>query len=84
MESWKTHFEKCDLIFYHAKHHNRATLFGGKKPILFKNDDRLRGIPFSTRRAKFSEVKRIFGLLSEVVVHGEYFISLTLLCFVHD
>ncbi|XP_045116056.1 ankyrin repeat and zinc finger domain-containing protein 1-like isoform X4 [Portunus trituberculatus] len=71
MESWKVHFDKCDLIFYHAKHHNRATLFGGKKPILLKNDERLRGIPFSTRRAKFSEVKRIFGLLSEVVVHGK-------------
>lgn len=71
MESWKMYLDKCDLIFYHAKHHNRATLFGGKKPILLRNDERLRRIPFSTRRAKFSEVKRIFGLLSEVVVHGK-------------
>lgn len=71
MESWKTHLEKCNLIFYHAKHHNRATLFGGKRPILMKNDDRLRLIPFSTKRAKFSEVKRVFGQLSEILVHGK-------------
>ncbi|KAG0712157.1 Ankyrin repeat and zinc finger domain-containing protein 1 [Chionoecetes opilio] len=71
MESWKVHLDQCDLIFYHAKHHNRATLFGGKKPILMKDDERLRRIPFSTKRATLSEVKRVFGLLSEVVVHGK-------------
>ncbi|XP_050730824.1 ankyrin repeat and zinc finger domain-containing protein 1-like [Eriocheir sinensis] len=71
MESWKTHLDKCDLIFYHAKHHNGATFFGGKRPILMKNDERLRRIPFPTKRAKFSEVKRVFGLLSEVHVHGK-------------
>ncbi|KAK8737910.1 hypothetical protein OTU49_004297 [Cherax quadricarinatus] len=70
LESWKTHLTKCDLIFYHAKHHNRMTLFGGKKPILDNKDERLRNIPFATRRAKFSEVKRVFGLLSEILVHG--------------
>ena len=71
MESWKVHFDKCDLIFYQDKHHNRATLFGGNKPLLMKNDERLRRIPFSTKRAKFSEVRRVFDLLSEVLVHGE-------------
>ncbi|XP_042206876.1 ankyrin repeat and zinc finger domain-containing protein 1-like isoform X2 [Homarus americanus] len=70
MESWKTHLTNCDLIFYNAKHHNRSTLFSGKTPILNIQDNRLRKIPFTTKRAKFSEVKRIFGLLSEILVHG--------------
>ncbi|XP_071529274.1 tRNA endonuclease ANKZF1-like isoform X2 [Panulirus ornatus] len=70
MESWEPHLAKCHLIFYHANHHNRRTLFSGKKPVLCKQDERLRKIPFTTRRAKFSEVKRIFGLLSEILVHG--------------
>ncbi|XP_045608383.1 tRNA endonuclease ANKZF1 isoform X2 [Procambarus clarkii] len=70
MESWKPHLNKCDLIFNHAKHHNRNTLFGGKNPILDSKDERLRNIPFATKRATFSEVKRVFGLLSEILVHG--------------
>lgn len=72
MKSWEPHLAKCHLIFYHAKHHNRRTLFSGKKPILYKEDERLRKIPFSTKRAKFSEVKRTFGLLSEILVHGKF------------
>lgn len=70
MESWKTHLERCDLIFFHAKKHNRKTLFTGKKPILNPKDDRLRTIPFPTKRAKFSEVKRVYGMLFEVLIHG--------------
>lgn len=70
MESWKPRLALCKLIFYLAKTHNRSTLFSGKSAVLNVNDSRLRTIPFPTRRPKFSEVKRVYELLSAVYVHG--------------
>ncbi|XP_068218905.1 tRNA endonuclease ANKZF1-like [Palaemon carinicauda] len=70
MESWKPQLAQCKLIFYLAKSHNKSTLFGGKNAVLNSNDSRLRTIPFPTKRPKFSEVKRVYELLSGVYVHG--------------
>ncbi|KAJ1527051.1 hypothetical protein ONE63_008592 [Megalurothrips usitatus] len=71
ISTWAEHFKTCNLIFYRAVGpHNRAVLFGGKTPPLDKTDRRLRTIPFPTRRATFSEVKRVHGMLSFMELHG--------------
>lgn len=70
MEGWADYLKQSDLIFYRAVGQNRKTLFGGKSPPLKKTDIRLRSVPFPTRRATFSEVKRVHDVLSNVEMHG--------------
>ncbi|KAJ8867608.1 hypothetical protein PR048_031410 [Dryococelus australis] len=70
MELWSPHIGQCELIFHRAVGHNRNVLFGGRNPLLNKADPRLRTIPFPTRRATFSEVKRIHDVLSTLEVYG--------------
>ncbi|XP_030751996.1 ankyrin repeat and zinc finger domain-containing protein 1-like [Sitophilus oryzae] len=69
MELWTEEIKNCSLIFYRASGpYNRSVLFGGKDPILDRNDPRLRTIPFSTGRATFKEVKRVhLELVSGVI-----------------
>lgn len=67
VETWQKEIEKSGLILYRASGpYNRSVLFGGKTPLLERNDQRLRTIPFSTKRANFSELKRVYTQLSEV------------------
>ncbi|GFG28589.1 hypothetical protein Cfor_10717 [Coptotermes formosanus] len=70
MESWSSHLGSCGLILYHAVGHNRIVLFGGRNPPLNKTDTRLRTIPFATRRATFSEVRRVHDILTSVEMYG--------------
>ena len=70
MESWSSHLGSCGLILYHAIGHNRNVLFGGRNPPLNKIDTRLRTIPFATRRATFSEVRRVHDVLTSVEIYG--------------
>ncbi|CAL4099067.1 unnamed protein product, partial [Meganyctiphanes norvegica] len=70
MESWKIYLDTCDLIFIRAPGNNRKIIFGGRNPLLSSTDNRLRTVPFPTRRATFSEVKRVHQLLSQVKIHG--------------
>ncbi|XP_021933407.1 ankyrin repeat and zinc finger domain-containing protein 1-like isoform X2 [Zootermopsis nevadensis] len=70
MQSWSSYLGACGLILYHAVGHNRNVLFGGKNPPLNKSDCRLRTIPFATRRATFSEVKRVHTILTSVEMYG--------------
>jgi len=70
---WKEELKSCHLIFYRAVGpQNRSILFGGKSPPFDKSDERLRSIPFPTRRATFNEVKRVHGILSALETHGKY------------
>ncbi|XP_023329835.1 ankyrin repeat and zinc finger domain-containing protein 1 isoform X2 [Eurytemora carolleeae] len=68
---WSAELASCSLIFCRAASSNRNVLFGGKQPALARNDPRLRSIPFPTKRATFSEVKRVQDLLSRVEIHQE-------------
>ena len=58
-------------MFYRAASGNANVLFGGREPPLDRRDPRLRSIPFPTRRATFSEVKRVHELLATVRCHGD-------------
>nr|XP_022906553.1 ankyrin repeat and zinc finger domain-containing protein 1-like [Onthophagus taurus] len=67
LENWKPEIDKSSLIICRAAGpYNKSILFGGKTPLLERNDPRIRNVPFSTRRATFTEVKRVFGLLSTI------------------
>ncbi|XP_054010497.1 ankyrin repeat and zinc finger domain-containing protein 1-like [Hylaeus anthracinus] len=71
LESWSSHINISSLILYRAVGpYNRTVLFGGKNPPLDKNDLRLRPLPFPTRRATFSEVKRVYDILSTMEIYG--------------
>lgn len=71
LESWSSHINNSSLILYRAVGpYNRTVLFGGKNPPLDKNDSRLRPLPFPTRRATFSEVKRVYDILSTMEIYG--------------
>jgi hypothetical protein len=72
MDSWAAHLKNCGLIFYRAVGHNRNLLFSGKNPPLNKEDTRLRTIPFATRRATFSEVKRVHDMLMSLEIYGMF------------
>ena len=76
MDQWSDQLKGCSLIFYRAAGNNKKVLFASptanskEKPILERRDPRVRSIPFPTRRATFSEVKRIHSVLVKVEVHG--------------
>ncbi|XP_033226186.1 ankyrin repeat and zinc finger domain-containing protein 1-like isoform X2 [Belonocnema kinseyi] len=71
LDSWSTHIANSSLILFRAVGpYNRSVLFGGKNPPLDKNDLRLRPLPFPTRRATFSEVKRVYDILSTMEIYG--------------
>nr|XP_020647690.1 ankyrin repeat and zinc finger domain-containing protein 1 [Pogona vitticeps]XP_020647692.1 ankyrin repeat and zinc finger domain-containing protein 1 [Pogona vitticeps] len=71
LASWAKHIEEAECIFLRAPRTNRACFFGGKNGPLQRNDPRIRGIPFSTRRATFHEVQRVHGVLSSLQVYGK-------------
>ncbi|CAH1178902.1 unnamed protein product [Phaedon cochleariae] len=65
---WKVEIEASSRIFYRATGSNRAYLFGSS-PLLDRLNNCLRTIPFSTRRPTFTEVKRVYSLLSTSEVY---------------
>lgn len=68
---WDAELKRCCRIFYRASGpYNRSVLFGGGSPPLRREDERLRTIPFSTRRGTFAEVKRVQSLLSSAHIYG--------------
>ncbi|CAG9826943.1 unnamed protein product [Diabrotica balteata] len=70
VETWKTEIENSSLIMYRAAGpYNRGVLFGGSTPLLDRANPKLRTIPFSTRRATFTELKRVHQLLTTVNVY---------------
>jgi len=68
---WGTHLKEAQFIFVQAPSLNKQIFFGYEGSPFIKGDQRLRKIPFSTRRPTFSEVKRIHGLLSTVFFSSE-------------
>ncbi|XP_066585271.1 tRNA endonuclease ANKZF1-like isoform X2 [Prorops nasuta] len=71
LESWSVLINNSSLILYRAVGpHNRSVLFGGKNSPLDKSDSRLRPLPFPTRRATFSEVKRVYDILTTMEIYG--------------
>ncbi|OJD31985.1 ankyrin repeat and zinc finger domain-containing protein [Diplodia corticola] len=70
LSEWKDMIDTADLLFIRATGStNRRTLYGPYDgQILRLNDPRIRGFPFSTRRATQSELMRSFVELTRVKV----------------
>ncbi|KAK5641238.1 hypothetical protein RI129_009785 [Pyrocoelia pectoralis] len=73
VEAWRPEIAKSSLIIYRATGgYNQSVLFGGKVPLINRSDGRLRTIPFSTRRATFTEVIRVHSLLSSATLYESF------------
>lgn len=70
LQEWKGLIDSADLLFVRATGStNRRTLFGPYEgQVLNIKDERLRGFPFSTRRATQSELMRAFVELTRAKV----------------
>lgn len=70
LRDWKTLLETSELLFIRATGNtNRRTLFGPYEgQVLRRNDARLRGFPFSTRRATQNELMRSYIELTRLKV----------------
>jgi len=69
LASWKGLLDTAKLLFIRASGTaNRRTLFSYEDAILKANDPRIRGFPFSTRRATQSELMRSFVELTRIKV----------------
>ncbi len=70
LQDWKTLLDTSDLLFVRATGAtNRRTLFGPYEgQVLRPNDPRIRGFPFSTRRATQNELMRSFIELTRLKV----------------
>ena len=65
-KSWSDHIKNADVILTKASGDGASILFSGKTSCLDKKDNRLRSIPFPTRRPTFSEIKRVFSQIFQV------------------
>ncbi|KAK4008263.1 hypothetical protein OUZ56_013410 [Daphnia magna] len=63
---WCDVLKKCNVIFYRAASSNQTIMFGGKNPFFDRCDQRLRSIPFPTRRATLKEVRRVWLQLATI------------------
>ena len=70
LSDWKGMIDSSELLFVRATGNtNKRTLFGPYEgQILRQNDSRLRGLPFSTRRATQNELMRSFLELTRIKV----------------
>ena len=70
LAEWKSLIDSAELLFIRATGStNRRTLFGPYEgQVLTAKDSRIRGFPFSTRRATQSELMRAFVELTRVKV----------------
>ncbi|KAI4905121.1 hypothetical protein NFI96_021416 [Prochilodus magdalenae] len=70
LRSWAEYLKEASVIFLRTPKYNRSVFFGGRGAPLEKRDQRIRSLPFATRRATFSEVQRVHGVLSTLQVYG--------------
>ncbi|XP_052826487.1 ankyrin repeat and zinc finger domain-containing protein 1 isoform X1 [Octopus bimaculoides] len=70
LTSWSDYLMRCDLIFLRAPSFNQQMFFSGKNSPLSRNDFRIRGIPFHTRRPTHNETCRVHEMLASVECYG--------------
>lgn len=69
LHDWKNHLQECSAIYIRANGaSNRKILVGYEGSPIENNDPRLRGFPFTTRRATTSEIKRAWVELTHLHV----------------
>ena len=68
LASWSAHVKEANAIFIRAPKNHQSIFTGGRKPPLSKDDPRIRGIPFVTRRPTLKEVKRVHSCLASIYI----------------
>jgi hypothetical protein len=63
---WSEQLAACSLILVAAPGSNAKTLFSGTPALLNRKDQRIRRVPFTTRRPTLSEAKRVARVLLTV------------------
>lgn len=63
-KTWRDILENANLIFVSASKTDTKTLFANDSPALQKSDQRLRRVPFATKRPTFNETRRVVGKLA--------------------
>lgn len=71
LESWKSDLASCHKIFIRAPGGNKRLFLHGKSPPFCKDDERVRMVPFPTRRPTLNEVRRVFEMLSSIECYGD-------------
>lgn len=66
VRSWTQFINEASAIFVRAPKHMRKAFTSGKNCPISATDNRLRQIPFMTRRPTFKEVKRVHSQLATV------------------
>eukprot|EP00038_Savillea_parva_P009551 m.184273 g.184273 ORF g.184273 m.184273 type:complete len:645 (-) comp16091_c0_seq1:727-2661(-) len=66
LQSWAREISRCDIIFLQAPITTRRWFFTGKGAVLSASDNRIRRMPFPTKRPTLKEVLRVFAKLSAV------------------
>ena len=70
LASWSTHLKEANAIFIRTPKTHQSMFSGGRNPSLLKDDHRIRGIPFVTRRPTLKEVKRVHSCLASIYIGG--------------
>ncbi|XP_046700988.1 ankyrin repeat and zinc finger domain-containing protein 1 isoform X2 [Silurus meridionalis] len=71
LKNWAEYLTHANTIFLRAPKYNRSVFFGGRGAPLEKKDPRIQSIPFATRRATFSEIARVHGVLSMLQIYDK-------------
>ena len=70
LSGWSETLERCALVFVAASKTDQKTLFDapgkGKEPCLGRGNDKIRRVPFATRRPTFNETRRVVARLASV------------------
>ncbi|ORX50443.1 hypothetical protein DM01DRAFT_1337628 [Hesseltinella vesiculosa] len=60
IDQWKKYLDQSECIIVHAPSGNRKMVFGYDGAVLRKDDPRIHGVPFTTRRPTLNELRRVY------------------------
>lgn len=66
LASWLQYIDEASAIFIRTPKYSKGVFVGGKGALFAKDDQRLRPIPFATRRPTLKEVKSVHGRLAAI------------------
>ena len=71
MSNWTEDLKGCYLVLYRAVGaNNQAAIFGKNSPLK-RDDERVRQLPFPTRKPTYKEVQRVHETVASVEVYGK-------------
>ncbi|CAO3607351.1 unnamed protein product [Cunninghamella echinulata] len=68
LNQWKKYIDQSEIILIHAPSGNKKIIYGYEGAILKKDNPKINGIPFTTRRPTLSEIRRVYIELSTLKV----------------